>query len=133
MVWQEHQDDRAHIRYRFGGQANWTPFEVISDQARDARQPAIAVTQSSQVSAVWQDGTSFIYRRRFAGSEDWDAPQPLVSNPQGLGEPAMAGSLNGEINLVWNGWVNTSERDIFVSKREPLVRPKMFFPVIVKR
>ncbi|MCB0237932.1 MAG: hypothetical protein KDH08_04675, partial [Anaerolineae bacterium] len=131
LVWQEVIGNKSRVRYRFGRQSNWSPAQDISDPAQDAHYGTVAVTQSSQVSVVWQQGPSLIYRKRFTGADAWDPEQVLVSNSNGLGDPVLAGSQNGEINLGWTGWLNTSERDLFLSQREPLLRPKMFIPSVV--
>ena len=106
-------------------------MEDISDPDHDAHYATVAVTQASQVSVVWQQGTALIYRKRFTGGETWDPQVTLVRNDGGLGEPALAGEPTGEINLAWTGWTSVSERDLFLSQREPLLRPKVFMPGIV--
>lgn len=131
LVWQEVVGNKSRVCYRSGLQSNWSASQDISDPAQDAHYATIAVTQSSQVSVVWQQGTTLIYRNRFTAGESWNAEKPLVSNSRGLGEPVLAGAPNGEINLGWTGWVNSSERDLFLSQHEALLRPKMFIPSVV--
>ena len=131
LVWQEDVGGTSRVRYRWGRQSNWSAMEDISDPDHDAHYATVAVTQASQVSVVWQQGTALIYRKRFTGGETWDPQVTLVRNDGGLGEPALAGEPTGEINLAWTGWTSVSERDLFLSQREPLLRPKVFMPGIV--
>ncbi|MEZ4768241.1 MAG: hypothetical protein R2844_07430 [Caldilineales bacterium] len=131
LVWCEQTGATSQVRYRTGRQANWSAVRDISEGGQNAHRATIAVTQASQVSVVWQEGTTLVYRKRFVGAEAWDSEMPLVSNERGLGEPALAGAPNGEINLVWAGSTSSSERDLFLSQHESILRPKMFIPSIV--
>lgn len=131
VVWEEQSGNAARIRYRYGRLANWSEAEYLSDEGHNARQASIAVTQSSQVHVVWQQGPTLVYRRRFVGKEAWEAVTPLVANNGGIGDPVVAGAPDGGINLAWTGWASNSERDPFYSQHDPLLRPKVFVPGIV--
>lgn len=128
VVWQEQTGASSRIRYRSGVQSAWSAVRDLSDGAQSAQQAAIAVTQASHVHVVWQQGNTLVYRRRFLGGESWEPAKVLVANEGGLGEPVITGAPNGELNLGWTGRTAISERDLFLSQREPALRPKVFIP-----
>ncbi len=131
LAWQEHVGNQAHIRYASGQRASWAAPLTVSDVAVDAREPAVMVTQSRQLSLAWREGDMIVYSRRELPGGEFLPRKELVSSPNGLSGPALAGSPGGELNLAWSGWSSTSERDIFFSQHGPLMRPRVFLPGVV--
>lgn len=131
LAWQEHVGNNAHIRYVNGRRAHWFAPEVVSDPAVDAREPALLVTQKTQLSLAWRQVDVIALRVRSLVSGVWDGTKELVSNPAGLGGPVLASAPAGELHLGWSAWSTTSERDIFYSQHAPLLTPKAFLPGVV--
>ncbi len=128
LAWQEHTDNKAQIRYVSGQMNGWTAPLALSDEAADAREPTLLITQGRQLSLAWREVDTIHYRRRELTGAEWIPAKELVSNPLGLSGPVLAASQNGQLNLAWSGWSNTSQRDIFFSQHGPLFGPKVYLP-----
>jgi hypothetical protein len=131
FAWQEHVGNTAHIRYVSGQRASWSAPQQVSAAGVDAREPALLVTQHSQLSLIWREQDVIAYCKRELNSGPWTQVQPLVSNPAGLGGVTMAGSPAGDLHLVWSAAASSNVRDIFHSQHAPLLEPKVYFPTVV--
>lgn len=130
MVWQEQEDVDGHVRYARGTRGNWSQTERISSVGTNVREPKVVVTHGTQLSVVWREGNTVQYRRRAETSGHWGEATPLVENTNGLGNLDLTGAPSGELHLVWGGWSPTSDRDVYHSRRDPLLGSKVFLPGI---
>jgi hypothetical protein len=128
LVWQEESDGMAYVAHASGSMGNWSPPLRLSAAGIDAREPAVLVTHGTQLSVVWREGDAIRYRRWSGTANTWHEASSLISNPNELDGPALAGAPNGELHLVWSGWSSSNERDIFHSRRNPLLEPRIYLP-----
>lgn len=131
LAWQEHEGNASHIRYASGRQAAWSAPQQVSADGVDAREPALLVTQSTQLSLAWREHDLIAYTNRELNKGPWKAVTGLVSNPSGLGGLSMAGAPVGDVHLAWSGWSSSGERDIYHSQHGPLAGRKVFLPIVL--
>ncbi|MEA3334476.1 MAG: hypothetical protein U9R25_01100 [Chloroflexota bacterium] len=130
MVWQEVEGDTSRVRYVKGNPSGWEYPEDVSVPGIDARQPAILATQGTQISVVWREGNTIVFRWRRGDVPNWHVPDPVIANDSGLADMVMEGGADGALYVAWSGAANGSERDIFSSRHAPLYQPKVFLPGI---
>jgi hypothetical protein len=131
VLWQEQEGAGSYIKYSRGTRGNWSEAERISSEGVNAREPKVLVTHDTQISAVWREDNTIRYRRRVGATGNWHGTISLLDNMNGLSNVDLTSAPDGELHLVWGGWSSTSDRDVYHSRRNPLLGPKVFLPGIV--
>lgn len=130
LVWQEMTPSNVQIRHAGGHAGNWTAPRVISEDGRDGYDPVALVTQENQLSVAWRRGNVISYRRRSGNTAEWQPVDHLIANDVALDDIALGGDSAGKLHMVWSGWTSGSQRDVYYSNREPILRPQVFMPAV---
>ena len=106
-VWQQYDGVRSNIwSTRFTVEEGWGESVLIeTDNSGDARNPQIAVDDSGNAIAVWQqnDGTRYcIYSNRYVAGVGWGSATPIESyDSEGAFNPQIAVCESGSATVVW--------------------------------
>ena len=128
LVWSEKSARQTQIRYKSWNGANWSPFQILSEEGTSVRRPKIATTRifpNNWIYIVWEGPvghpdsigastgrgartTAFITRSRDAG-RIWLRPQPITSGNWDTSEPNVAGGVRSAYVTWRDGREATSQ------------------------